>query len=193
MGEAAKELISGLSAATVCGMAGQPGPDLVSPSVGSAIVSHDRVGGVSRDRGLHVVGLMRGEICLDHGRQILARDLGTSTPVNGAHTTTVQSPSGRVSRAQTGLMHKGLTIGEFATLTHLSVRTLRRYHEAGLLVRRHSECRCGLRFPALRVPMCGDACRAGLVYSWAAAPCRSLLTEKALPVSLGRAVREGRG
>ena len=31
-------------------------------------------------------------------------------------------------------MPKGLTIGEFATVTHLSVRTLRRYHEAGLLV-----------------------------------------------------------
>ncbi|SCG38961.1 DNA-binding transcriptional regulator, MerR family [Micromonospora humi] len=30
-------------------------------------------------------------------------------------------------------MRRGLTIGEFATLTHLSVRTLRRYHEAGLL------------------------------------------------------------
>jgi DNA-binding transcriptional MerR regulator len=30
-------------------------------------------------------------------------------------------------------MRKGLTIGEFATVTHLSVRTLRRYHEAGLL------------------------------------------------------------
>lgn len=30
-------------------------------------------------------------------------------------------------------MHQGLTIGQFATLTHLSVRTLRRYHEAGLL------------------------------------------------------------
>jgi DNA-binding transcriptional MerR regulator len=30
-------------------------------------------------------------------------------------------------------MRAGLTIGEFATLTHLSVRTLRRYHEAGLL------------------------------------------------------------
>jgi DNA-binding transcriptional MerR regulator len=30
-------------------------------------------------------------------------------------------------------MHRGLTIGEFATVTHLSVRTLRRYHEAGLL------------------------------------------------------------
>ncbi|WP_229074455.1 MerR family transcriptional regulator [Actinoplanes sp. DH11] len=27
----------------------------------------------------------------------------------------------------------GLTIGEFATLSHLSVRTLRRYHQAGLL------------------------------------------------------------
>jgi DNA-binding transcriptional MerR regulator len=30
-------------------------------------------------------------------------------------------------------MRTGLTIGEFATLSHLSVRTLRRYHEAGLL------------------------------------------------------------
>jgi DNA-binding transcriptional MerR regulator len=30
-------------------------------------------------------------------------------------------------------MPGGLTIGEFATVTHLSVRTLRRYHEAGLL------------------------------------------------------------
>jgi DNA-binding transcriptional MerR regulator len=30
-------------------------------------------------------------------------------------------------------MRPGLTIGEFAALTHLSVRTLRRYHEGGLL------------------------------------------------------------
>jgi DNA-binding transcriptional MerR regulator len=30
-------------------------------------------------------------------------------------------------------VHANLTIGEFSTLTHLSVRTLRRYHEAGLL------------------------------------------------------------
>ena len=30
-------------------------------------------------------------------------------------------------------MPTGLTIGEFATLTHLSIRTLRRYHQAGLL------------------------------------------------------------
>ena len=30
-------------------------------------------------------------------------------------------------------MFRGLTIGEFARLTHLSVRTLRRYHESGLL------------------------------------------------------------
>ena len=30
-------------------------------------------------------------------------------------------------------MRPGLSIGEFAQLTHLSVRTLRRYHEAGLL------------------------------------------------------------
>ncbi|WP_268793797.1 MerR family transcriptional regulator [Mycolicibacterium monacense] len=30
-------------------------------------------------------------------------------------------------------MRAGLSIGEFATVTRLSVRTLRRYHEAGLL------------------------------------------------------------
>ncbi len=30
-------------------------------------------------------------------------------------------------------MRPGLTIGEFAAVTHLSVRTLRRYHQAGLL------------------------------------------------------------
>ncbi|MUL78479.1 MerR family transcriptional regulator [Mycolicibacterium sp. CBMA 226] len=34
---------------------------------------------------------------------------------------------------QTGAARSGLTIGEFAAMTHLSVRTLRRYHEAGLL------------------------------------------------------------
>jgi DNA-binding transcriptional MerR regulator len=32
-----------------------------------------------------------------------------------------------------GGVHPGLTIGEFAQVTHLSVRTLRRYHESGLL------------------------------------------------------------
>ncbi len=32
-----------------------------------------------------------------------------------------------------GGVHGELTIGEFAQLTHLSVRTLRRYHESGLL------------------------------------------------------------
>ena len=30
-------------------------------------------------------------------------------------------------------MSKGLTIGDFSQITHLSVKTLRRYHEAGLL------------------------------------------------------------
>lgn len=33
----------------------------------------------------------------------------------------------------TGGVSRGLTIGEFAQATHLSVRTLRRYHESGLL------------------------------------------------------------
>ncbi|MEU1846625.1 MerR family transcriptional regulator [Micromonospora sediminicola] len=38
-----------------------------------------------------------------------------------------------MGKVQSEGMRKGMTIGEFATVTHLSVRTLRRYHEAGLL------------------------------------------------------------
>lgn len=30
-------------------------------------------------------------------------------------------------------MRTGLSIGDFSQITHLSVKTLRRYHEAGLL------------------------------------------------------------
>ncbi|MDG4822200.1 MerR family transcriptional regulator [Asanoa sp. WMMD1127] len=40
----------------------------------------------------------------------------------------------------------GLTIGEFAALTHLSVRTLRRYHEAGLLEPARVDPRSGYRY-----------------------------------------------
>ncbi|MEV0714812.1 MerR family transcriptional regulator [Asanoa sp. NPDC050611] len=43
-------------------------------------------------------------------------------------------------------MRPGLTIGEFAALTHLSVRTLRRYHEAGLLEPAHVDRFTGYRF-----------------------------------------------
>ena len=45
-------------------------------------------------------------------------------------------------------MRPGLTIGEFATLTHLSVRTLRRYHEAGLLEPRTVDPSTGYRYYA---------------------------------------------
>ncbi|WP_404390424.1 MerR family transcriptional regulator [Humibacillus xanthopallidus] len=43
-------------------------------------------------------------------------------------------------------MHTNLSIGEFARLTHLSVRTLRRYHEADLLVPAHVDERSGYRY-----------------------------------------------
>ncbi|XVU28272.1 MerR family transcriptional regulator [Actinoplanes sp. CA-054009] len=43
-------------------------------------------------------------------------------------------------------MRQGLSIGEFATLTHLSVRTLRRYHEAGLLEPRTVDPSSGYRY-----------------------------------------------
>lgn len=42
-------------------------------------------------------------------------------------------------------MHTSLGIGEFARLTHLSVRTLRRYHEAELLVPAQVDERTGYR------------------------------------------------
>ncbi|CAL9326169.1 hypothetical protein SUDANB135_07001 (plasmid) [Streptomyces sp. SudanB135_2055] len=45
-------------------------------------------------------------------------------------------------------MHSGgvLTIGEFSRLTHLSIRTLRRYHEAGLLEPAHVDPSSGYRY-----------------------------------------------
>ncbi|HWG25233.1 MerR family transcriptional regulator [Actinospica sp.] len=43
-------------------------------------------------------------------------------------------------------MRAGLSIGEFATLTHLSVRTLRRYHEAGLLEPASVDAATGYRY-----------------------------------------------
>jgi DNA-binding transcriptional MerR regulator len=46
-----------------------------------------------------------------------------------------------------------LTIGEFARMTHLSVRTLRRYHEAGLLEPAHVHPSSGYRYyDAAQIP-----------------------------------------
>ncbi|PKH40656.1 MerR family transcriptional regulator [Nocardioides alpinus] len=45
-------------------------------------------------------------------------------------------------------MQTGLSIGDFARLTHLSVRTLRRYHEAGLLVPAEVDGSTGYRYYA---------------------------------------------
>jgi DNA-binding transcriptional MerR regulator len=47
-------------------------------------------------------------------------------------------------------MRSGLSIGEFAQLTHLSVRTLRRYHEAGLLEPASVDPASGYRYYASR-------------------------------------------
>lgn len=43
-------------------------------------------------------------------------------------------------------MTRGLTIGEFAQLTHLSVRTLRRYHDSGLLEPERVDPASGYRY-----------------------------------------------
>jgi DNA-binding transcriptional MerR regulator/effector-binding domain-containing protein len=50
-------------------------------------------------------------------------------------------------------MRPGLSIGEFATVTHLSIRTLRRYHEAGLLEPDHVDPQTGYRYyTAAQIP-----------------------------------------
>jgi DNA-binding transcriptional MerR regulator len=46
----------------------------------------------------------------------------------------------------TGQVQSRLTIGDFATLCHLSVRTLRKYHEAGLLRPDHVDPDTGYRY-----------------------------------------------
>jgi DNA-binding transcriptional MerR regulator len=43
-------------------------------------------------------------------------------------------------------MATALTIGEFSRITHLSIKTLRRYHEAGLLEPAHVDRQTGYRY-----------------------------------------------
>ncbi|HEV2378118.1 MAG TPA: MerR family transcriptional regulator [Streptosporangiaceae bacterium] len=51
-------------------------------------------------------------------------------------------------------MAADVTIGEFSRITHLSIRTLRRYHEAGLLEPAHVDCHTGYRYYSLgQVPI----------------------------------------
>ena len=46
-------------------------------------------------------------------------------------------------------MTAALTIGEFSRITHLSIKTLRRYHEAGLLEPAHVDPQSGYRYYSL--------------------------------------------
>ena len=46
-------------------------------------------------------------------------------------------------------MRAGLSIGDFSQITHLSVKTLRRYHEAGLLQPAQVDPHTGYRYYAL--------------------------------------------
>ncbi len=43
-------------------------------------------------------------------------------------------------------MRSGLTIGDFSQITHLSVKTLRHYHEAGLLEPADVDPQSGYRY-----------------------------------------------
>ena len=46
-------------------------------------------------------------------------------------------------------MASALTIGEFSRITHLSIKTLRKYHEAGLLEPAHVDRHTGYRYYTL--------------------------------------------
>ena len=46
-------------------------------------------------------------------------------------------------------MAAALTIGEFSRITHLGIKTLRRYHEAGLLEPAHVDQHTGYRYYSL--------------------------------------------
>jgi DNA-binding transcriptional MerR regulator len=46
-------------------------------------------------------------------------------------------------------MTSTVSIGQFATMTHLSVKTLRHYHEVGLLEPAHVDAGTGYRYYAL--------------------------------------------
>jgi len=59
----------------------------------------------------------------------------------------LDSPVGGGSRL--GGVDEVLTIGEFSRITHLSIRTLRRYHEAGLLEPAHVDRQSGYRYYTL--------------------------------------------
>jgi hypothetical protein len=71
-----------------------------------------------------------------------------------AHTAIVRARAGREStigvspraRVHTGVVPTLLSIGEFAQLTHLSIRTLRRYHDTGLLAPARVDDATGYRY-----------------------------------------------
>ncbi len=49
----------------------------------------------------------------------------------------------------TGAVSADLTIGEFSRITHLSIKVLRRYHQAGLLEPAHVDPQTGYRYYSL--------------------------------------------
>ena len=76
---------------------------------------------------------------IEVGLQLLVHGSRVRPPL-GVEASPGVSPRGRVHNRAV------LTIGEFASLTHLSVRALRRYHEAGLLVPAQVDPDSGYRY-----------------------------------------------
>src|SRR5688572_25298476 len=112
---------------------GEEASDLLATPVGRAVVDDHRGRREGAERGVGVAGDVRGEVAADRGRQTVGVDTGrrghapTVRPPGAGGSSSGLSPGGRVQRG--GM----LAIGDFSRLTHLSVRTLRRYHDAGLL------------------------------------------------------------
>ena len=107
--------------------------DLFFAAEGLALVDEHRVLGEERRGGVGVADDVGGEEVAHGSRERTGREIGvvchepTVRPHGAGESSAGLSPRGRVQTV------KVLSIGEFSRLTHLSVRTLRRYHEAALL------------------------------------------------------------
>ena len=139
----------------------QPLADLLSSLICLALISNRGVGGVASEGDLSITSHVCPQITRDDRGQFtgvdglwLLHDLQflRGTRVYADLKTTVEPPSGgKVKTRRDGLATAArvwnlssvepklmdvsavLAIGEFSRITHLSIKTLRRYHEAGLL------------------------------------------------------------
>jgi hypothetical protein len=136
---------------------GEEGAEPAGPAVGAAVVDDHGGRRDGAQRGVGVPAHVCGQVAGDRRGELVGADAGCF-----GHAPTVRAPRPGGSRAGVspgGRVHpdRVLAIGELSRPTHLSVRTLRRYRDAGLLepatVDDATGCRCSTadQIPAAQV------------------------------------------